>query len=481
MPLKNIVIVLWLISFSTFSQTIYQAIEVEKVAEPFGGLALFNRFVVANLRIPIHAAAKGLNSRVLIKGVVETDGTMTALTVARSLDSLCDMEALRVMSLYKAWKPAEIKGQLVRQSVVYPVVFRTSPIPSYDSAQNAMIEYFDKNHTMVSDEKKFKFRNVIPVDRYGDVRADIMYQEKRGVEWKTLKSFPFQKDEIWVNLSGPVKLDSVLAYRVSADMGNWESPSEEIITQADGRLLSFAAYPGSGKLPSVSKSYYRNGLLREEKIAADSLIQITSWYENGQLGNVVLLDNKEKVSVIENWDVDGTILVKDGSGTARIQAGIYDGEMVYEEGPVVNGLKTGHWVGRHSINNVVYEEDYQDGHLIKGVRNPGQQPTEYTVDEIPPKFRGGSKKFFKLLRENINIFPSLNPASVIPRGTFLVSFIVHENGKLSDYSVDRGVAKNIDQQILNIVKQTSGAWDSAVRKGRKMTTKYTLRINFESN
>lgn len=78
-------------------------------------------------------------------------------------------------------------------------IFRTCAIRANDdSAQNAMIEYFDKNHTMVSDEKKFKFRNVIPVNRYGDVRADILYQEKRGGEWKTVKTFPFQKDEIWV-------------------------------------------------------------------------------------------------------------------------------------------------------------------------------------------------------------------------------------------------------------------------------------------
>jgi hypothetical protein len=308
--LKNILTLFCLISFPTFSQTIYQANEVEKVAEPGGGLGLFNRFVIANLRIPIHAAAKGLHSRVLVKGVVETDGTMTDLGIARSLDSLCDIEALRVMSLYKAWKPATVKGQPVRQAVVYPITFRTAPIPSYDSSQNAMIEYFDKNQAMVADEKKFKFRNVIPVNRYGDVSADILFQEKRGGDWKTVKTFPFRKEEIWVKLSGQVKLDSVLAYRTSADMGNWESPSEEITTQADGRLLSFVAYPGSGKLPSVSKSFYRDGMLREEKISADSLTQTTHWYENGQLGNVILLDNKNKVSVIENWDMDGTILVK---------------------------------------------------------------------------------------------------------------------------------------------------------------------------
>lgn len=479
--MKNLITLFCLLSFPAISQTIYQVNEVEKAAEPAGGLLQFNRFVVANLRIPVQSAAKGLNSRVLIKGVVETDGTMTGLEVVRSLDSLCDVEALRVMHLYKAWKPAVVKGQAARQAVVYPVIFRTPPIPSYDSAENAMVEYFDKNYLMVSDEKKFKYRNVIPVDRYGNVRADILFQEKRGGDWKIVKTFPFQKDEIWVKLSGVVKLDSVKAYRISANMGNWESPSEEIIAQSDGRLLSFVAYPGSGKLPSVSKSYYRDGMLREEKISADSLVQITSWYENGQLGNVILIDNKNRVSVIENLDMDGTVLIKDGSGTARIQAGIYDGKMVYEEGNVLNGLKTGRWTGKHAMSDLVYEEDFQDGKLIKGVRNPGQQPIEYTVDAVPPKFRAGPQVFVKLLRDNVDIFPTMNPANDRPRGKFLVSFVVHEDGKLSDYSLDRGVAKNVDRQILEMVRKTSGAWDPAVRKGKKVASRYTLPINFESN
>jgi outer membrane biosynthesis protein TonB len=129
---------------------------------------------------------------------------------------------------------------------------------------------------------------------------------------------------------------------------------------------------------------------------------------------------------------------------------------------------------------MVYEEDYQDGILLKGVRNPGRQPTEYTVDAIPPKFRGGPNEFIKLLHEHVDIFPSMNPANGIPRGKLLVSFIVHENGKLSDYSLDRGVAKNVDLQIMELVKKTSGGWDPAVRKGKKVAIRYTLPINFEN-
>jgi len=479
--LKNLVALFCLLCFPAVSQTIYQVNEVEKAAEPAGGLTMFNRFVLANLRIPIHSAAKGMNSRVLIKGVVETDGTMTDLAIARPLDSLCDAEALRVMTLYKAWKPAVLKGQPVRQAVVYPINFRTSPIPAYDSAQNAMIEYFDRNYVMVSDEKKFKYRNVIPVDQYGDVRSDILFQEKRNGDWKTVKAFPFQKNEIWVKLSGTIKMDSVKAYRISANMGNWESPSEEITKQPDGKLLSFVAYPGSGKLPSVSKSYYRTGMLKEERITADSLVQITSWYDNGQLGSVILTDSKNKVSVKENWDVNGTVLVKEGNGMARIQSGTFQGKTVYDEGLVENGFKTGPWTGKLSINDVVYEELYEAGKLVKGIRNTGEQPVEYTVDVIQPKFRPGPKEFLKLLRDYINYTPPMNASQGRPVGRLLISFLVSVDGKLSDYSVDRGLEKNMDQQVLEVIKKTNGLWDPCIYKGLKVSTRYTLPVNFETN
>jgi outer membrane biosynthesis protein TonB len=84
------------------------------------------------------------------------------------------------------------------------------------------------------------------------------------------------------------------------------------------------------------------------------------------------------------------------------------------------------------------------------------------------------------LNENVDIFPSINPTNGIPKGKLLVSFIVHENGKLSDYSLDRDVSKNVDRQVMEMVKKTSGGWDPAIKKGRKVTTRYTLPINFES-
>ena len=173
--MKLLFLFLTLFSYTTFCQPVYQVNEVSKGAEPSGGVALLNDFIKANLQIPIRSAARGLNGGVFVKGIVEPDGRMTNLEISRSLDSLIDREALRLLSLYRAWKPAIREGQPVRQTVTYPVFFRTASLPAYDANQQALYEYFDKNQVPTADSTKYEYRSQIPVDARGFVRDQVLF------------------------------------------------------------------------------------------------------------------------------------------------------------------------------------------------------------------------------------------------------------------------------------------------------------------
>ena len=153
--MKKLVAVFFLLSYSAVCRQVYQVHEVEKPAEPSGGIVLLNQFITANLQTPIKSAAKGMNGRVFAKGIIGPDGSITGLEIARSIDNLSDREALRVMSLYKAWKPAVTKDKIVRQITTFPVTFRTAVMPDFDSTENVLQEYFDKNNTLTSHEKKY--------------------------------------------------------------------------------------------------------------------------------------------------------------------------------------------------------------------------------------------------------------------------------------------------------------------------------------
>ena len=56
--------------------------------------------------------------------VVERDGTITDVHVARGVDPYLDKEALRVVKSMPKWKPGKQRGKPVRVSYTVPVIFK---------------------------------------------------------------------------------------------------------------------------------------------------------------------------------------------------------------------------------------------------------------------------------------------------------------------------------------------------------------------
>jgi len=474
--MKKILTLLILLNFPAFCQQIYPVNEVEKPAEPAGGVAFLNQFIVSNMQIPIRLAAKGMNARVFVKGVVEPDGSMSEMKVIKSVDLLSDKEALRILSLYKAWKPALIKEKAVRQEAVFPVSFRTNPMPEFDSTENAIVEYFDKNNLRTADVKKYKFRNFIPTDHLGYVRSDILYQELKSDKWKTLITIPFYKKEIYAHIFGPAGIDSVKAIKSFAKTDHYESSYEELIVQADGKLLSHAVYPGSGKPPTNNKSYYLNGMLKEEQIAIDSIIKTIDWYDNGQLHSIMELGGGKGVSIKNVWERDGRQIVKDGNGWGKVKGNSWNRMAVYEEGKVLNGNKSGRWTGKLADSTLVYEEVYEGEKLVKGISYLEGNTVDYKSDFIiEPQFKGGKNKMFQFLGQNLNIFPG----SSRMKGKVVVSFVVREDGHLDDYKIEQSLSGSIDNEALRVVKKMDGQWEAGSQKGKPISMRYRLPINFE--
>jgi len=474
--MKKILTLLILLNFPAFCQQIYPVNEVEKPAEPAGGVAFLNQFIVSNMQIPIRLAAKGMNARVFVKGVVEPDGSMSEMKVIKSVDSLSDKEALRILSLYKAWKPALIKEKAVRQEAVFPVSFRTNPMPEFDSTENAIVEYFDKNNLRTVDVKKYKFRNFIPTDHLGYVRSDILYQELKSDKWKTLITIPFSKKEIYAHIFGPAGIDSVKAIKSFAKTDHYESSYEELIVQADGKLLSHAVYPGSGKPPTNNKSYYLNGMLKEEQTAIDSIIKTIDWYDNGQLHSIMELGGGKGVSIKNVWERDGRQIVKDGNGWGKVKGNSWNRMAVYEEGKVLNGNKSGRWTGKLADSTLVYEEVYEGEKLVKGISYLEGNTVDYKSDFIiEPQFKGGKNKMFQFLGQNLNIFPG----SSRTKGKVVVSFVVREDGHLDDYKIEQSLSGSIDNEALRVVKKMDGQWEAGSQKGKPISMRYRLPINFE--
>lgn len=89
-----------------------------------GGQAALLQYLNSHVKYPVVAQENGIQGRVTISFVVERDGSITDVKVARSVDPSLDKEAARVVSSMPRWTPGKQNGSAVRVKFNVPVVFR---------------------------------------------------------------------------------------------------------------------------------------------------------------------------------------------------------------------------------------------------------------------------------------------------------------------------------------------------------------------
>lgn len=99
-------------------------VAVEQQAEFPGGQAALMRWLSQNVRYPEAAQQNDVQGRVVVKFVVEKDGSIGAATIAKGVDKDLDREALRVVKKMPKWQPGKNNGVAVRSYFNLPVVFR---------------------------------------------------------------------------------------------------------------------------------------------------------------------------------------------------------------------------------------------------------------------------------------------------------------------------------------------------------------------
>ncbi len=86
--------------------------------------AEFRAWVLKNIQYPPLAEENNITGRVIIRFVIERDGTVSNFEALSSPDKLLSDEAIRVISKSPKWTPGEQRGKKVRVSVIVPIDFR---------------------------------------------------------------------------------------------------------------------------------------------------------------------------------------------------------------------------------------------------------------------------------------------------------------------------------------------------------------------
>ena len=106
---------------SQSNQNVYD--QVEQMPEFPGGMTALIEYLQTNIKYPKDAIKQEVGGRVMVMFVVETDGSLSNVRVARKVFPSLDTEAVRVVKSMPKWKPGKEKGRPVRVNFTLPVVF----------------------------------------------------------------------------------------------------------------------------------------------------------------------------------------------------------------------------------------------------------------------------------------------------------------------------------------------------------------------
>ena len=99
-------------------------VAVEQQAEFPGGMAALMKWLSNNIRYPEAAQQNDVQGRVIVKFVVEKDGSVSQAQIVKGVDKDLDKEALRVVNKMPKWQAGKNNGVAVRSYFTLPVNFR---------------------------------------------------------------------------------------------------------------------------------------------------------------------------------------------------------------------------------------------------------------------------------------------------------------------------------------------------------------------
>lgn len=97
---------------------------VEQSAEPKNGMDEFYKHIATQIKYPAVARSMGIEGRVFVEFVVDTDGTIYDAHPVKGIGGGCDEEAVRVVASSPPWNPGKDKGKAVKQRMVIPIIFQ---------------------------------------------------------------------------------------------------------------------------------------------------------------------------------------------------------------------------------------------------------------------------------------------------------------------------------------------------------------------
>lgn len=101
-------------------------LNVETSPEYPGGMVAFSKFIGKNLKYPSYARKIGVQGKVFVEFIVDTDGSIIGVKLLKGIGAGCDEEAMRVIARSPKWTPGTQKGVPVKVRMSIPIIYQTT-------------------------------------------------------------------------------------------------------------------------------------------------------------------------------------------------------------------------------------------------------------------------------------------------------------------------------------------------------------------
>lgn len=104
-----------------------------------------------------------------------------------------------------------------------------------------------------------------------------------------------------------------------------------------------------------------------------------------------------------------------------------------------------------------------------------EQEVIFTVVEEQPRFPGGESARQQFMMDNLEYPQAARQAGV--QGTVFVSFVIEQDGSVSNVEVLRGVGSGLDEEAVRVVKAMP-RWIPGRQRGEDVRVQFNMPIRF---
>jgi TonB family protein len=106
--------------------------------------------------------------------------------------------------------------------------------------------------------------------------------------------------------------------------------------------------------------------------------------------------------------------------------------------------------------------------------NTGSGTAGNNLKETMPEYKAGALQLLRFLDKNLEYNRAISV-----EGTSQISFIVNEDGSLTDFNIVKTLLPELDREAIRVLKLTSGEWSPGSQQGVPVKVRYTVPVRFK--